>query len=262
VPADNGAPISSYSVTALALNGTHWSFGADIDVDGQAAPGTPMGYSFTRLDNHTTYTIVVTAINAAGEGPRAEVSDVSPRGVPDAPRSLMITRGNGSLRAAWSAGSGDGGSPVTGYTVTLTPASGTPARRDVAASAANASFTGLLHGSSYAVSVVATNALGDSPAASATGTPAAVPAKTTRPTATAGRRLATIVWKAPVANGSAVTKFLVRGSHGVTRTVSGSVRSLKFTRLASRKRLSFQVRAVNAVGAGAYSTASAVVRVR
>ena len=64
----------------------------------------------------------------------------------------------------WTAPQADGGSPITGYTVT--PYIGATAQTPVqaGASATSATVTGLTNGTSYTFKVTATNAVGHEPA--------------------------------------------------------------------------------------------------
>jgi surface protein len=89
--------------------------------------------------------------------------------VPSAPQNLAVTASSEQLELAWDAPASDGGAAVTGYSVTSAPQAGT-----VTVTGTTATITGLTNGTSYTVAVVATNILGDSPAATATDTPPTV----------------------------------------------------------------------------------------
>ena len=73
-----------------------------------------------------------------------------------------MTPGDGQLDVSWSTPTDDGGSAVTGYTVTAAPAGGTPATVTVTDTGAglptSAAVTGLANGTAHDVTVVATNA--------------------------------------------------------------------------------------------------------
>jgi fibronectin-binding autotransporter adhesin len=97
---------------------------------------------------------------------------------PSAP-TLSLTPGVASISATVGAPASDGGSPVTAYVVTCSPACGT---NEVAAPGV-VNLTGLTGGTTYTVSAIARNAVGDSAATTALATPLA-PTTTATPTAT------------------------------------------------------------------------------
>ncbi|MDT0213272.1 DUF4082 domain-containing protein [Rothia sp. ARF10] len=171
-PANGGSPITSYTVTPYAGPVAQ----APVTVSG-SPPATST--TVTGLANGTAYTFRVSATNAVGTGPAsAESAAVTPTGttVPAAPTAVTATAGDGSAVVSWTAPS-NGGSPVTGYTVT--PYAGSTAQAPVTVSgsppATTATVTGLTNGTSYTFRVTATNAVGTGPesAASAPVTPVA-----------------------------------------------------------------------------------------
>jgi hypothetical protein len=117
----------------------------------------------TGLTNGTTYTFAIAATNAMGTGPDSvESAGVTPATVPGAPTGVSGTGGLDEVVLSWTAPS-DGGSPITGYTVTpsllgiaLTPTT-------YSSPATSETLTGLLLGSIYTFTVTATNAVGTGP---------------------------------------------------------------------------------------------------
>jgi hypothetical protein len=79
--------------------------------------------------------------------------------VPGAPGNVAATAGDASASVSWSAPTSDGGSPITGYTVTAAPAAGT-----CIVTGTTAACTGLANGTPYTFSVVAANVVGSGPA--------------------------------------------------------------------------------------------------
>jgi outer membrane protein OmpA-like peptidoglycan-associated protein len=90
-------------------------------------------------------------------------STVAVRGVPSAPLNPAAFPGSKSAMVTWDAPAHDGGTPVTGYTVTVAPGGAT-----VECASSPCEITGLTNGTSYTFTVVATNAEGDSPASDPT----------------------------------------------------------------------------------------------
>jgi hypothetical protein len=127
--------------------------------------GTPPETSVTviGLTPGTAYTFTVQASNPNGSGPvSAHSNSVTPleKAPPSPPRGVLASPATKQALVSWKAPTLEGGSPITGYTVT--PYIGTTAQTPVSAgpSATSATVTGLANGTSYTFKVAAINAVG------------------------------------------------------------------------------------------------------
>ncbi len=83
-----------------------------------------------------------------------------PPALPSAPRNASASSANGALVVSWAAPLSDGNSPITMFKATAAPGGSTC----TASTQLGCVIAGLTNGTSYTVTVVATNAVGDSPA--------------------------------------------------------------------------------------------------
>jgi hypothetical protein len=103
---------------------------------------------------------------------------------PGAPTGVTATPGNGKATVSFDAPADDGGSPITGYTVTATDATDTTAAPIFVSGAASPiTVAGLTNGHTYSFSVVAVNALGPSAAATAPAVSPSAPTVSVSPSA-------------------------------------------------------------------------------
>ena len=171
--------------------------------------------------------------------------------VPDAPTNIQATAGNAQATITFSSPANNGGSPITGYIVTVNPGN-----RTVSGSASPITVTGLTNGVAHTFTVRATNAAGNGPQSAATATPMTVPGAPTNVQATAGNGLATVTFVAPASNGgSPITGYIVTVNPG-SRTVSGNASPITITGLTNGVAHTFTVRATNAAGNGPQSAAA------
>ena len=244
-PASNGgAAITGYVVTSSP--------------GGFTASGTASPLTVTGLTNGTSYTFTVAATNSVGTGEASSASAaITPvASTPNAPTAVSAVAGRGQAVVSFTAPGNNGGSTITGYTVTSSPGG-------FAASGAGSpiTVTGLTNGTSYTFTVTATNAVGTGAASSASAavTPATVPGAPMAVSAVGGNRQAVVSFTAPAINGgAAITGYTVTSSPGGV-TASGASSPITVTGLTNGTSYTFTVAATNVAGTGAASTASAAV---
>lgn len=237
---NGGAPITAYKVTSNPGNFT--------------ATSSTTSATVTGLANGTPYTFTVVATNQNGDGiPSAPSASITPATVPNPPTNVTGVSGNQQVTVSWNAPANNGGSPITGYTVTSNPGS-----ISASSSTTTATVTGLTNGTAYTFRVVATNAVGNSglSSPSAAVTPATVPDAPTNVVATAEDEAASITFTPPANNGGAsVTSYIVTANPGgMTKTFSAT--DVIFDGLTNHIAYTFTVAAKNVVGTGAGSAPS------
>jgi len=201
-----------------------------------------------------SFTFTVRAENAAGIGTQEITLIINPAPtVPSVPQNFTAIAGNGQVALGWDAPANDGGSPITGYEVSRDDGTTWVA----ADSNTGHTFTGLLNGNTYTFRVRAVNAVGNGAEASETATPATIPGAPQDFTATAGNTQVVLAWTAPLSNGgSAILRYEIQVGSGAWTDV-GLVTSHTVTGLANGTAVTFNIRAVNAVGNGAEASATA-----
>jgi hypothetical protein len=155
-----GGPATSYTVTPFV--------GATAQTP-KTITGSPpaTGTTVSGLTPGTAYTFTVRASNPSGSGPVSAASaPVTPLGstAPSAPTGVSAEPDTKSARVSWTEPADDGGSAITGYTVT--PFAGATAQTpvQVGGSVTTTRISGLTNGTEYTFTVAATNAAGTSPA--------------------------------------------------------------------------------------------------
>ena len=220
-PESNGSPITGYRL--------YDSNGAKI----ADCPNTVCEVNGLRTGQQ--YSFAVSAVNEQGESARTTSNEITLSGVPDRPGGPSVTPGDGELTMTWDAPNNNG-SPITGYTVYATAATGS--RTCTTSGARTCTISGLVNDQNYTVTVVATNANGNSQASpGVNGTPKATRRGPDQPvitSATAAQQrdgnaaLATITWSLG-SSGSAGWGQTIVSVNGTTKPLSGGTTSTQMT---------------------------------
>ena len=171
-------------------------------------------------------------LGARGQASRGYFGGGTP---PDAPTSVVATRGNTQLSVAFSAPAFNGGLDITTYQYALsTDSYATWTTRSTGTTASPLVITGLANGTSYQVKLRAVNALGEGAAsdASTAVTPATIPGTPTSPSISSGSGSISVSWGAPSDGGDPPLTYTVetqknseayvnRGAQTSTYTLSG-----------------------------------------
>jgi Concanavalin A-like lectin/glucanases superfamily/Fibronectin type III domain/Putative Ig domain len=108
-----------------------------------------------------TYNVTITITDASGIRASTGAFTVAVIAPPSAPTSPAAAAGNTQITVSWSAPTNTNGSAITGYTATSTPGGATCTPSPATATACT--ITGLQNGTSYQISITATNAAGTGP---------------------------------------------------------------------------------------------------
>ena len=272
---------------SVAPDSTEWNYIRNIT-------GTsPLTHTIGRLENGVAYIIQLRGKNRYGDTDGELPSDwgrwkpgaccwlyETPRTTPDAPAIGSVTSGDRKLTVAWSAPAEDGGRNITAYDLRYIR-SDAPDKNDDdnwtvkdrvwSSGALQYDLSGLTNGVAYEVQVRAVNAVGAGPwSPVGTGTPETTPGMPSIGSVTPGDETLAVAWSAPASNGGRdITSYdlrYIRSDAPSKADANWTVRDGIWTSGALRHILSgltngvdydVQVRAVNAVGGGAWSGAGA-----
>ena len=261
--APNGDAVTLYQYRYLTTgNYSGWS-----TVSGG---GSARNVTVPSLTNGTLHTFQVRARNGAGDGTASEATATPTAATtePGAPRSLNASAGDGRVTLSWLAPSSDGGAAITRYeyrykTTGTYPANWTNAGGSTARSVTVSSLT---NDTPHTFQVRAVNSAGPGTASEVIATPTTATTEPGAPrslNASAGDGRVTLSWLAPSSDGgAAITRYEYRykttGNYPVNwTTVPGSnatTTSYTVPSLTNGTLHTFQVRAVNSVGAGTASS--------
>ena len=247
------------SVSAVTLGGTAI---ADTDfTDGITVPSLVEGenvivVTVTAEDGSTTETYMVTVTRAG-----------TTTTVPGAPTSLTATaNGSTQIDLSWTAPADNGGSPITGYKIEVSPngtSSWTNRVANTGTTTTTYSHTGLSAGTTGHYRVSAINSVGTGAASrTANATTTTVPGYPTGLSATAdGTSTIDLDWTAPSDNGgSSITGYKIEVSPNGTSSWTNRVANTgtttttySHTGLSAGTTGHYRVSAINSVGTGAAS---------
>lgn len=176
--------------------------------------------------------------------------------VPGAPRAAKATAGNRQATVSFKAPVSNGGCPIISYEAISNPGNikGTGKKAPLV-------VKGLTNGKTYTFTVKASNKMGTGPASAKSNSviPIGPPGAPRAVKATAGNKQATVSFKAPSSNGgSPITSYEAISNPGKIKATGKKTR-LTVKGLTNGKTYTFNVRAVNAAGAGPWSPKSNAV---
>lgn len=237
-PADNGgAAITQYTATAAPGGATATCVTSPCTVNG--------------LTNGSEYTFTVTATNSVGTSAASTPSaGVTPSTVPGGPTGVSGTPGDSSISVSFVAPADNGGSAITGYTVT-----GSPGGIDVDCASSPCEITGLTNGTEYTLSVVATNVAGDgASSAPVATTPRTVPGVVVITDVTPENASAVVAFGTPANGGAAIADYTATASPGGA-TATCATSPCTVNGLTNGTEYAFTVTARNAAGSSSASSA-------
>jgi hypothetical protein len=237
----SAVPIEGASITLTNSEGVRTTVSAadgtylftDLGPDTYTFSIAADGY-ITPLD--TTVTVTGYGSTVANDVSLYKVGEVV---APGAPTDVHASAGDTVLTVWWTAPASDGGVPIYKYTATATSNTGAlvffaPSDNSCTTNGTTTSCTieGLTNGTSYTVSVVATNIAGDSPAGvAAATTPFGLPTPPTHLKALATNAQVKLSWTAGTGNGDPISDYVVTASPGgrscTTTGLSCTVTGLK-----------------------------------
>lgn len=252
---DGGSAISNYMIYRAVSNESRTEL---------ATLGIQLTYNDTGLSYNSTYSYIVTAVNEVGEGPsssEAISSTGSPKTIPSAPRELIAFGGNGKITLSWLPPISTGNLPIVNYTIYKGNTSDQKVFFTMVGNVLSYVDTSVTNNETYYYWISASNDVGEG---SFSNEIYAIPRSDTVPTAPTN--LSAVVssdqivlsWSKPETDGGTqILNYVIFRGNGpndlASLTVVGYVHSYTDTGVVQGQVYYYRVRAVNAVGEGAFS---------
>ena len=261
VTAVTGKGSATISFTRSAFIGTSAITGFKVvsNPDGIVATGTGSPIKVSGLTPNVNYTFTVIAINSNGESVSSSPSNsvlIDYPVVPSVPTNISVVPSTNKMTVSFVAPTNDGGSTITGYTVTVMPGNTT-----FNGLSSPISVTGLSKFTAYTFSVTANNAVGSSLPSSVTNQFKLLsePIQPTNLLGVSDNTSALLYFNAPTFNGgSAITKYTLKSNPGNIQ-VNGTTSPIKITGLTNGTPYTFTITATNIYGTSVESSISNVI---
>ena len=220
---------------------------------------TTTAHTVTSLDNGTSYTFKLRAVNASGNGAESDEATAIPVAVPAKPAGFTTTPGDGQVSLQWA---DPDDATITGWQYAVQTTGGYGPWTGIPGSDANTTaytVTGLDNSATYTFKLRAHNASGNGAESDeATAVPVAVPAKPAGLSATPGDGQVSLQWTDP--DDATITgwqyRYKTEDSYGPWTGIPGSgatTTAHTVTGLDNGTAYTFKLRAINTSGNGAES---------
>ena len=251
---DGGSPVTSYVASASP--------------GGASCTTATLGCTITGLQNGTTYSVSVRAVNVMGPGAPSNSLMATPGVAPSAPRSLSASPNlPDGIGLSWQPPLSAGSSPVLGYRVYRSLPGATFTEIATVGAATSWTDTSVQPGDSYRYAVAALNSFGEGPrSADILAVRGTAPTAPRSLSASAGGKGISLSWSAPSSNGgSAVTEYRIYrgtapgGAKAWIATLASGTTSYLDKSLAKKTRYYYVVTAVNVLGESAPSNEAGAI---
>lgn len=237
--------ISRYQISATDDSGR--TFTNEVAVNGFASsstcPSPKIAYEVSQFDdsstpvNGTVYSVAVSAtLESVGSdaiwGSASSSLSVTPKTTPSSPRNLSASPSSNQAQLSWTAPSSDGGSSLTGYSITYRPintsdlSTHSPA---IGPGSTSATITGLTNGTEYEFFIYALNSEGSSSFQRITLTPAASSSSSSSVSTSKAEQVPPVLPSVLKRNRSAIVKLAT--SAGLNVLVSSATKSCRVTKI-------------------------------